>query len=124
MLIEVVGELALGIVLSIHSAVQISNTKSVSVENDSEYAADSDSFLVFFGRTGNTLNFAGTGEIIVSTRTLPVRNALAGLHLGIDFVVGIGLEICVRRSDALGELNGMLTFMGRESLHTARSARR
>lgn len=119
MLIEVVGELALGIILGIHPAVQIGDTQRISVENDSENATDSDCFLVSFGRTGNTLDFAGAGEIVVSTGSLPVRDALASLHLGIDFVVGIGLEIHVRRSDELGEINGVLKFMRCKSLHTS-----
>ena len=119
-LVEIVGKLGLCVILGGNPPVEIGNTQGVPVENNRQNAIHRDGRLAAaLTGGGDGVNLAGTGEVVVGTRTLPIRNSFAGFHLGVNVVESIGLEVHIGRPDELGQIDGVLEVIGSETLFLA-----
>jgi len=116
LLVEVVGELALGVVIRSHSLIKVGDTKSFMVKHDRK-----DTTLLDGGaaRRRYDVDFAGISIGKGSSRTLPVGNTLSVDELGVVVMEGVRLEEHIGCRGKLGEHDHVREVTRSESLLTA-----
>ena len=94
LLVEVVGELSLGVPLSSNALIVVHDTESIAVEDATENASD---VLSIAARSGLGVDIASGCEGIIGARTLPERNCFGFWHSGKFIMEGAGLKEHVSR---------------------------
>ena len=88
-LIEVVGELCLGVIVGSNPRIEVGYTKGITVEHDTENT----SYGLLVAGSGGDIDLGNGIESIVFSGTLPVRNLLSGRQLEVVLMEGVGVEV-------------------------------
>ena len=116
-LVEVVGEVRLGIVHGVNPGVLVADAAGFVVEHDPEDASGLDSMPA----AGLDMNFGGVGEAVVGAGALPEGNSLGLGELEVFAVELVGgvIQVHAGRLFELGEQNHLEPVAGGESLLAA-----